>query len=506
MLRNWKFLPAVFVALLTTALVSGSAVIVAPPRGTVTYPEVIAGVGSDGAGGFIVVVPFNMTASGTPVVPGAWIGDFYPNGSLKWGEYVKGFPFRPSPRVLRATANGSILLVGQSDAGNHTDIWVIKLEGDGRLRWSKDYLLNVSPGWIMFIDNVVQMEDEILIATHVDSFGGDGRVTAPVVLALDGSGNPLWAGAYQIPHGPRELYSTAIGKVKDGYYLILHDEETWYYVILDKNGNPLETWKIISPLEGFFIKSALSVGDTVYFLGGSSNGTVLGAIAGNSTAWARLYTLSPEKTCTEKSGNVTLLSSETFSTEPAPVLTVSEGHLIFQPAVVKAFRLTCSDGLNTTYALIKTDRMGTVVDSFTVVTEGKEEDMILPGNFGEPEGISANGDSFIALWRETISSGPMLQFRSFAIVSNLKAKPKGPAIEAYSFQVKTTPTDVKLIPGSPTTKKKLTIKVVEGQVTVKRANGIPVRVISVKDSSEKSICGPGISILLLLLVALWKRR
>ncbi len=503
---SWRVPPAVFVALLTIGFVSGSAVILAPPEGMATYPEVIAGVGNDGAGGFIVVVPFNLTPNGTPVVSGAWVGEFYPNGSIKWGENVKGVPLHPSPRILRATANGSILLIGQSDEGNHTDIWVIKLGKDGRLRWSKDYLLNVSPGWIMTVDDAVQAGNQILIATHVDSFKGEKQVTVPVVLALDGNGKLLWAGKYRIPHGPGELYSTAIGTVRDGYCLILHDERNWYYLRLDKEGNPVETWKVTSSLKGFFIKSALSMGNTVYFLGGSSNGTVLGAIVGNSTIWAKLYTLIPEKTCTEKSENVTVLSTSTSSTEPAPALTVSGNYLLFQPTVVEAFRLACNDDLNTTYAVIKTDTMGIVVGSFVAVSNGMSwEKTTLPEFLSEPVGVSANGNSFIAIWRKTTASGAVLHFRGFAILSNLQSKPEGPLIGAHDFRVNVMPVDVELTPGPVVTKGKLGVKVVDEPIKIWRAEKAPVKVVTVEDSHKESICGPGVILLLPLLVALRRR-
>ncbi|WP_297513904.1 CGP-CTERM sorting domain-containing protein [Thermococcus sp.] len=502
---SWKFLPGVFVALLTIGLVSGSMVIIAPPKGMATYPEVIAGVGSDGAGGFVVVVPFNLTTNGTPVVPGAWIGDFYPNGSLKWSENVKGASLHPSPRILRATANGSILLIGQSDWGNHTDIWVIKLDGDGKLLWSKDYLLNVNPGWIMTVDDVVQAGNQILIATHVDSFRENEQVTVPVVLALDENGKILWAREYRIPHGPRELYSTAIGKVRDGYYLILHDERNWHYMRLDKEGNPIGMWEVTSSLKGFFIKSALSLGNTVYFLGGSSNGTVLGAIVGNSTIWAKRYTLIPEKTCTEKRENVTVLSTKTSTTEPAPILTASNGHLIFQLPIVEAFRLTCN-GLNSTYAIIKTNTMGTVVDSFVAVTEGKDVKEIVPlGDFGEPEGVSANGNSFIALWRETTASGAMLHFRGFAIVSNFGIKPSGPEIKGYNFNIEVHPVQVLLTPGPDVKSNELGIRVVDEPVTFEKTKELPARIITIEDSPKESICGPGIILLLSLLATLRRR-
>ncbi|NJE55164.1 CGP-CTERM sorting domain-containing protein [Thermococcus sp. 21S9] len=504
---SWRLLPAVFVALLTIGLVSSSTVILAPPEGMATYPEVIAGVGNDGAGGFIVVVPFNMTPNGTPVVPGAWVGDFYPNGSLKWGENVKGAPLHPSPRIIKATANGSILLIGQSDEGNHTDVWVIKLGEDGRLLWSKDYLLNVSPGWIMTVDDIVQAGNQILIATHVDSFRGEKQVTVPVVLALDGNGKPLWAGEYRIPHGPGELYSTAIGKVRDGYYLILHDERNWYYLRLDKEGNPIGAWRVTSSLNGFFIKSALSLGDTVYFLGGSSNGTVLGAIVGNSTIWAKLYTMIPEKTCTEKSENTTILSTSAFSTEPAPALTVSENYLLFQPTVVKAFKLTCDGGLNTTYAVIKTDTMGIVESSFVAVTEGKDVKEIVPlGDFGEPEGVSASGNSFIALWRRTTASGATLHFQGFAILSNLQSKPEGSVIGTYGFRVNVMPVNVELTLGPRATWEELGVKAVDELVTVEKTKEVPVRVVTTEGSPKRSICGPGIILLLTLLVALRRRK
>ncbi|AIU70139.1 hypothetical protein TEU_07230 [Thermococcus eurythermalis] len=498
MLRR-AFPPALAI-LLFAGLVAGSAVIVTPPEGMVTYPEVVAGVGSDGNGGFVVVVPFNMTANGTPVVPGAWIGSFYPNGSLKWGENVKGAPLYPSPRVLKAAANGSIVLVGQSNRGNHTDIWVIKLDKKGKVLWSKDYLLDVGQGWIPFIDSVAIERDEILIATHVDSFIEGRHVSVPLVLALNADGEILWAREYRVSH-LRELYSTAVGKTGSGYYLIVHTMEDWYYIRLNKDGQPLENWQIKSSLRKFFIKSARSFGETVYLLGGSSNGTVMGAILGNKTLWAKSYTLIPERICTETGENATAVSSSSFSTEPAPILTASEGHIIFQLPITESFKLECDGGVNTTYAVIKTDKKGNVVEIFAMVSSKDDFDGLI-----EPLGISTEDDDFIALWRKDISSGTFLKFQGLGIVSHFDAEPIGPNLRPIDVKVKAAPADFELVPGPEVVSTSISIKIVESPVKVEETKEAPVAVIALEDKPSEGICGLGILLILSLPVLLLRRR
>jgi len=491
--------PPLLAILLFAGFVAGSAVIVTPPEGMVTYPEVVAGIGEDGDGGFVVVVPFNMTANGTPVVPGAWVGSFYPNGSIKWGENVKGASFYPSPRVLKAAASGSIVLVGQSNWGNYTDIWVIRLDEKGKILWSKDYLLDVGRGWIMFIDSVAIEGDEILIATHVEDYIEGRHVSTPLVLALNADGEILWAREYQMSY-QKELYSTAIGKTSSNYYLIVHTMEDWYYIRLNENGQPLENWQIRSSLKKFFIKSARSFGETVYLLGGFSNGTVLGATHGNETLWVKSYTLSPEKICNETNENATAISFSTFSTEPAPILEVSEDHIVFQPSITESFKLECNGRFNTTYAVIKTDKKGNVVETFAVVSSKDYFDGLI-----EPLGISAKDDQFIALWKKDVSSGTFLKFQGLGIISHFGAKPVGPTLRPIDVKVKVVPADFELVSGPAVVSTSISIKVVESPVKVEKTGKVPVAVIGLEDKPSESICGPGM-LLILSLLALWLRR
>ncbi|WP_297503635.1 hypothetical protein [Thermococcus sp.] len=497
----------VLLLLFVAGLVKGSVIIWAPGNGTITYPNPIAGVGADGKNGFVIVVPFNMTSTGKPVVPGAWVVYLKSNGSVNWVEAVKG-DFLHSPRILYATANGSTLLIGRDWNGNHTDLWVVELSENGTLVWSKDYLLNVSPGWIPFVDDAVQTGDRILITTHVEYDINGIDVSKPLVLALDRrSGEVLWARDYWIVHGPRELYSVGAGELAKGYYLILHDSgKRYYYARLGSNGEVISVKEFKTNLRGFFVKSTASTGEAIYFLGGSSNGTVLGEIENNAVLWSKLYRLIPIKECTETGQNISLRSVSTSSTEPTRSLILSNGNLFFQPAIIEAFRLDCV-GIDTTYEVVKTDTHGNVKSSFVLVGNGTGMESEA---FVAPSGMAVMGNSFISVWRLVALNGSIGTFRDLAIVSSFGDVINGKAFKVYPFKVTVEPAHIHLAPMVIVKSSKVAVKTFKGRVGVKATKGdIPIVIKplkSLKEKPEGSICGPAVVIPIAFLPLLLRWR
>ncbi|WP_297468163.1 hypothetical protein [Thermococcus sp.] len=487
-----KLIP-ILAFLMLSKLAGASVLLSVPANGTVTYPWPVAGVGTDG--GFIVVVPFNVTSEGTPLSPGAWVLSFGKNGSPLRVKSIKGAFLYPSPEIQYATANGSIILVGMSDSGNHTDLWVIRLDGDGKPLWSRDYNLNIDGGWITFVDNVVLAGNETIIATHVERYLEGTYSSSPLLVVLDGRGRVLWAGEYRSVHGSRELYSVSAGKLGDGYYLILHDGRgEYYYLSLDNNGRINGTFRFRTNLKGFFVKSTASAGDVLYFLGGSSNGTLIGAAINGKVLWSKLYTLVPERTCHGNYRGVSVSGVATYSTEPSDSLVFSGGYLYFQPAVSREFNLTCS-GLGRVYAIIKTDGIGNVLRSFVAV-----ENVIGLGTFLEPRGLAVKGDSFIALWSLSKTNGSFVRFRDVALISEFGKGPEG-NLRAYPFRVTTTPVDVTLLPDGKFESRAVEVNTTDMPLKV-RATGKPptLAVETLKDNAKTGICGPGMILLLALFV------
>ncbi|ASJ00784.1 hypothetical protein [Thermococcus gorgonarius] len=497
-----KLLPFL-VVLMLSELAGASIVLRVPDNGTVTYPWVIAGIGTDGREGFIIVTPFNVTSNGKPPSPGALVLDIGENGSLRWVKSARGASFYPSPEIQYAIANGSVVLVGRSDFGNPTDLWVIRLDHDGELLWSKDYNLDIGSGWITFVDDVSMAGNETIIATHVEYYSSGTYSSRPLLIVLDGNGRVLWARQYWLIHGPRELYSAAAGKLEDGYYLILHDNHgEYYYLNLGQNGEIKDAFRFQtrlknSRLKNFFVKSATSAGKTLYFLGGSSNGTVLGMILNGEVLWSRLYTLTPKGTCRRpREENASLVSVATYSTEPSDSLVFSRGYLFFQPAVSREFNLTC-DGLNRVYAVIKTDGMGNVLTKFAAV-----ENTTKFGVFMNPKGLAINGDSFIALWSLSYTNGSFVRFRDIVLISEFGKSPQG-SLKAYPIEVTTNLAGVTLVHDGEFESRVVAFTTADLPLKVEKAGMPPfLAVETLKDKHEEKICGPGVVVLVALFTPL----
>ncbi len=342
----------------------------------------------------------------------------------------------------------------------------------------------MSPRWIPFVDDAVQTEDKILITTHVEYDINGIDVSKPLVLALDRrSGEVLWARDYWIVHGPRELYSVGAGELAKGYYLILHDSGgRYYYAKLDSNGEVISVKGFKTNLRGFFVKSTTSTGEAIYFLGGSSNGTVLGEIENNAVLWSKLYRLIPIKKCTETGQNISLRSVSTSSTEPTRSLILSNGNLFFQPAVIEAFRLDCV-GIDT----------------------GMESEA-----FVAPSGMAVMGNSFISLWRLVALNGSIGTFRDLVIVSSFGDVINGKAFKVYPFKVTVEPAHIHLVPTVVVKSSKVAVKTFKRRVGVKATKeDIPIVIKplkSLKEKPEGSICGPAVVIPIAFLPLLLRWR
>ncbi|WP_297066527.1 hypothetical protein [Thermococcus sp.] len=478
--------------LILSKLAGASVLLSVPANGTVTYPWPVAGVGT--GGGFIVAVPFNVTSEGTPPSPGAWVLAFGENGSLLWVKSVKGAFLYPSPEIQHATANGSIVLVGRSDSGNHTDLWVIQLNDHGELLWSKDYNLNIGGGWITFVDDVSLAGNETIIATHVERYSNGTYSSSPLLVVLDGKGRVLWGREYHSVHGSKELYSVSVGKLSDGYYLVLHDGRGgYYYLSLDNNGRVNGTFRFKTNLKGFFVKSATSTERVLYFLGGSSNGTLLGAVLNGKLLWSKLYTLVPERKCHGDYQDASVVGVALYSTEPSDSLAFSGGYLYFQPAVSMEFNLTCGE-LGRVYAIIKTDGLGNVLGRFVAV-----ENVSGFGAFLEPKGLAVKGDSFIALWSLSQTNGSFVKFRSVALISEFGKRPEG-SLRVYPFRVTTKPVNVALLPDGKFESRAVTVNATEVPLKVEGTGKPPTLAVeTLRDSSKAEICGSGLIVLIALL-------
>lgn len=115
-----------------------------------------------------------------------------PTGTVIW-QKAYGGPSADRARAVRATGDGGFVVAGttESAGAGRTDVWVLRLESDGGIRWEATY-----GGPEDEIANaVVRAKDGGLIVAGTTESYGDGFRDA-WILRLDAAGSILWQKAY----------------------------------------------------------------------------------------------------------------------------------------------------------------------------------------------------------------------------------------------------------------------------------------------------------------------
>jgi hypothetical protein len=114
-----------------------------------------------------------------------WIVKLAPNGAIEW-QKTYGGPGFDLVHSIQQTDDGGYAVAGWTGSfgAGDTDMWVLKLDGNGEIEWQKTY---GGPGFDL-AHSIQQTEDGgYVTAGWTESYGaGDGDVW---VLKLDANGN-----------------------------------------------------------------------------------------------------------------------------------------------------------------------------------------------------------------------------------------------------------------------------------------------------------------------------
>lgn len=115
-----------------------------------------------------------------------------PTGTVIWQEAYGG-PAGDRARAVRATGDGGFVVAGttESAGAGKSDVWVLRLESDGGIRWQATY---GGPGEEIANGVVSAKDGGYIVAGTTESFG-DGFRDA-WILRLDAAGSILWQKAY----------------------------------------------------------------------------------------------------------------------------------------------------------------------------------------------------------------------------------------------------------------------------------------------------------------------
>jgi len=213
--------------------------------------------------------------AGTTTSFGAGLSDAYlvkldANGNLQWTKTIGGKEFEDGYSLIQ-TADGGYAIAGATNsfgAGGY-DVYVVKLDANGNLQWTKTIGGKKEDVGLM---SLIQTSDGgYAIAGATNSFGaGNGDV---YVVKLDANGKLQWT---KTIGGPGDEIGFSLIQTSDGGYAIAGStfsfgagDEDVYVVKLDANGN-LQWTKTIGGPKREWGSSLTQTADGGYAIAGTT--------------------------------------------------------------------------------------------------------------------------------------------------------------------------------------------------------------------------------------------
>ncbi len=243
-------------------------------KGNLQWTKTIGGPKGDWSSSIIQTSDGGYAIAGATYSFGAGEADVYvvkldANGNLQWTKTIGG-ESRDIGRSIIQTSDGGYAIAGftESFGAGETDVYVVKLDANGNLQWTKTIGgENREAG-----QSLIQTSDGgYAIAGFTRSFGaGDWDV---YVVKLDAKGNLQWT---KTIGGENEDFGRSLIQTSDGGYAIAGETkslgagETDVYVVkLDANGNLQWTKTIGGPKrdEGY---SLIQTADGGYAIAGTT--------------------------------------------------------------------------------------------------------------------------------------------------------------------------------------------------------------------------------------------
>ncbi len=211
--------------------------------------------------------------AGTTTSFGAGLSDAYlvkldANGNLQWTKTIGGKDFEDGYALIQ-TSDGGYAIAGQTNsfgAGGY-DVYLVKLDANGNLQWTKTIGGKKED---VDLKSLIQTADGgYAIAGATNSFGaGNGDV---YVVKLDANGNLQWT---KTIGGPGDEIGFSLIQTSDGGYAIAGSttsfgagDEDVYVVKLDANGN-LQWTKTIGGPKRDWGSSLIQTSDGGYAIAG----------------------------------------------------------------------------------------------------------------------------------------------------------------------------------------------------------------------------------------------
>ena len=228
----------------------------------------------------------------------AWIFRLDENGNVKWQGIYSGENWDGISAIAIAP-NGDIIAVGTTESfgAGSSDVWVLRLDKEGNVKWQRTYG-GISEDWANSV--AIAPNGDVIVVGGTKSFGsGEGDIW---VLRLDGSGNVKWQRTYGGVHHDG-ANSVAIADNGDiivaGYYWATYRDgangDAWV-LRLDGEGNVKwqKTYggRSSDVVSGIFLASSediIAVGYTDSFSSGNLDVWVFDLDGRGNVKWQRTY-------------------------------------------------------------------------------------------------------------------------------------------------------------------------------------------------------------------------
>lgn len=214
-------------------------------NGDVKWQMTYGGTGDDEAYAVALAPDGNIVVSGYTESFGAgdwdaWILRLSGNGNVIWQKTYGGKKTDEANAVAIA-GNGDIVVAGDTSSfgAGASDAWVLRLDGDGNVKWAKAY-----GGKKDDYANAVALTSsgDIIVAGGTYSFGAGGKDLW--VLKLDDKGNMKWEKTYGEKHDDTANGVTVAPNgdilIAGGTYRITSGTEAWVIRLGKNSGSEIE--------------------------------------------------------------------------------------------------------------------------------------------------------------------------------------------------------------------------------------------------------------------------
>jgi DNA replication initiation complex subunit (GINS family) len=191
------------------------------------------------------------------------------HGNLQWTKTIGGLGYDGGTSLVQTSDGGYAITGATTSFGvGEADVYVVKLDANGNLQWTK----TIGGPELDAGFSLIQTSDSgYAIAGHTKSFGaGEGDV---YVVKLDANGNLQWT---KTIGGPGEEVGSSLIQTSDGGYAITGFTQSFgaggadvYVLKLDANGN-LQWTKTIGGLGNEIGHSLIQTSDGGYAITGAT--------------------------------------------------------------------------------------------------------------------------------------------------------------------------------------------------------------------------------------------